>query len=145
MKRWIKFLFLLIGIGFLGAIAGYFFVYNKPHPDYLKKKPEFTLTASALHEAYRNDASAASTKYNGKMLAVEGELNDLEKHEDLIIAFFIVAEGMFGPEGVRVSLLPDQDIEDVSKRINSMITIKGFCTGFNDPDVILEHGSLYSK
>lgn len=145
MKRWIKFLFLLAGIGILGALAGYFFVYNKPHPDYLKKKPEFSLSATDLHAAYRNNETAASTKYNGKMLAVEGELSDLEKHEDLVIAFFIVADGMFGPEGVRVSLLPDQDIEDVSKRINSTVTIKGFCAGFNDPDVILEHGSLLSK
>ncbi len=145
MKRWIKFLFLLAGIGILGAVAGYIFVYNKPHPDYLKKKPDITITAAELHQAYLNNETAASAKYNGKILAVEGQLSDLERHEDMVIAFFVVAEGMFGPEGVRIALLPGQSIEDISQKINTTITIKGFCTGFNDPDVILEHGSVHSN
>ncbi len=139
--KWIKYLVLLAVVGIIGAVLGYVFVYNKPHPDYLKKKPDYSLTAAALFEAYRADEAGASKTYNGKMLAVSGLLDDVEQADGQLIAFFIFDDGFFGPEGVLINMLEGQGAK-LFEKIGQQTTIKGFCTGFNDPDVRLSHGSL---
>jgi len=47
---------------------------------------------------------------------------------------------MFGNEGVRVSMLQNEQLSEITTGQN--ITLKGFCTGYNQTDVVLEHGSI---
>lgn len=142
MKKWIKILLALVIVGVIGGIAGYVFVYNKPHPDFEKKKPDHSLTASELFESYRNDQQAASKKYNGKVLEVSGFVTSVETSGDMVIAIFGLDEGMFGVEGVRVTMLPNHQEPIKDHDLSEQITLKGFCSGFNDPDVIIEKGSV---
>ncbi len=120
----------------------FMFVCSESHPNYEKMKPEYELTASALFEAYRSDQALAESLYNGKMIAVEGTLSDLIQNETSTIAYFLLDEGMFGDEGVRISMLEGQNNALKSLEPGSMLSIKGFVTGYNQTDVVLMHGSL---
>ncbi len=141
-KKWLAAIGIIALIGIIAAVLIYIFVYNKPQPDYAKKKPDFTLKAEQLFTEFKADPSVAGTKYNGKVLAIEGNLNSIEKNDSLLIAVFAIEEGMFGDEGIRFSFIPEymSDIETIAP--GTAVTIKGYCTGYNDTDVIMEHCSL---
>jgi len=142
MKKWMKIVLTLFVIGMITALAGYIFVYNKPHPKYAQLQTDFTLQAGELYRAFVLDAKAASDEYNGKMLDIEGELTVIEASDTTSIAYFVLEEGVFGHQGVRISMMPEFGKRLTDTLIGNKIHIKGLCAGFNDTDVILEHGSL---
>jgi len=120
----------------------YFFVFNKEHPDFENLKPEYVLEAAELYKQFTSDPKKAQLMYGGKMIQVKGNINTIEKLDSLTIAVYVFNEGMFGNEGVRCTFLNEeaamiQDINDVQNA-----SIKGFCSGFNDTDVILEKCSV---
>ena len=142
MKKWIKLTALLAVIGLVTAILGYVFVYNKPHPDFEKKSAEFSMTASQLFEDFVSDETSAAFKYNGKMISLTGTLSSVEKTNTLTIAVFSIQEGLFGAEGIRINMLENQVNALSEVKIGQKVSIKGFVTGYNQTDVILEHGSI---
>jgi len=138
MKNWQKIILVLFLAGLLGGLYGYFFVYNKPHPDYAELKAEHVLPAVDLFEAYRTDKSSADAKYTGKMVEINGTLNRLEQIDSLTIVVFVFDQGMFGEEGIRCTLLPEH-VSGASGLVpGELTTIKGLCTGYNETDVIFE-------
>lgn len=142
MKTWIKVLLSLAVVGVLAAIAVYFFVYNKPHVNYEKAEPEITIRADDLFFEFVSNPEEAGQKYNGKVLQINGMLDDIESSEEMTFAVFAFSEGMFGKEGVRCSMLNAHAKELKSTNVGVELTIKGYCTGFTGTDVILEHGSI---
>jgi len=141
-KKWLSVLGILAGIAIIGALAVYFFVYNKPHKDYSKATPDFELNAAALFEEFRANPESSSAKYTGKVISVSGELNAVEQTDSLTIAVFGFEEGMFGSEGVRCTMIPEHKDEIINTAPGTTVVLKGFCTGYNDTDVILEHCSM---
>ena len=142
MKTWLKILSALIIIIMVAAVIVYVFVYNKSHPDYEKMKPAFTLSASELYNSFKANTTGSETKYNGKVLSVTGKLTKVESTDSLVIAVFVFYCGMFGDEGIRCTMLPKFNEEAKKLQPANVYTIKGYCTGFNDPDVILEQCSI---
>lgn len=141
-KKWITILGILAGLGLIGALIVYFFVFNKPHTDYAKATPDYDLKAATLFEEFRTNPETSGTKYNGKVLAITGELNSVEQTDSLTVAVFGFEEGMFGSEGVRCTMIPEHSGEVVRVAPGTTLTIKGYCTGYNETDVIIEHCSL---
>lgn len=142
MKIWIKFL-IAAAIVFLAAgILVYFFVYNKPHKDYERASPDFVLTAEELYQAFISDRSEAESLYNGKVLQITGQVDEVEQIDDLVIVMFAFSEGFFGKEGVRCTMLENHHEEALNLQPGDDVLIKGFCAGFSDSDVILEHCSF---
>ncbi len=141
-KRWILLAGSLAIVGIIAAILIYVFVYNKPHPDYLKADSDYSITAADLFVEFQSDAQAANKKYNGKILAVKGSLDSVETTENQTIAVFAIEEGLFGDEGIRMSMLPESSTQLTQITPGSEIVIKGYCTGFNETDVIMEHCSI---
>ena len=141
-KKWLAIAGILAGLGIMLGLIVYFFVFNKPHTDYSKSKPEFELLASTLFDEFRANPEASATKYNGRVLAISGELNGVEQTDSLTIAVFSFEEGMFGNEGVRCTMIPEHSEEILSIPPATNVTLKGLCTGYNDTDVILEHCSV---
>lgn len=141
-KNWILILGSLAIIGVIAAMLVYIFVYNKQQPDYSKAKPDFALNGAELFKEFRSNPVAAAEKYNGKVLSIEGNLNSVESTDSLTIAVFAIEEGMFGDEGIRFAFIPEFAAKIASTPPESLVTIKGYCTGFNDTDVIMEHCSL---
>lgn len=132
----------MIIFGAIGAWAGYTFMYNKAHTDFEKADADFSLTARQLFDEYRNDAETAGAKYNGKVIELSGTPSKVEEADSLVIAVFAFEEGMFGAEGVRVTMLPNH-AETLKKHpLTSALKLKGFCPGYNGTDVIIESGSV---
>ncbi len=142
MKNRIKILAVVIIFGAIGAYVGYTFVYNKAHTDFEKANADFSLTARQLFDNFRNNTETAGEKYIGKVIEISGTLSNVEEADSLIIAVFAFGEGMFGAEGVRVTMLPNH-AETLKKHpLTSALKLKGFCPGYNGTDVIIESGSL---
>ncbi len=142
MKTWIKILIALFLLGILAGIAGYFIVYNKPHRDIAKAKPDFIITAAELYDAFASNPSEASAMYNGRVLQISGRIDEKEVVDDMVILVFIFDDGMFGPEGVRCTMLPAASARAMNIMVGDYITVKGLCTGFTGVDVILDKCSV---
>ncbi|MCF8304778.1 MAG: OB-fold putative lipoprotein [Bacteroidales bacterium] len=141
MSKWLKIIIILAIIGVLAGLGVYFFLYNKPHPDYAEEKPEYKLEAQELFEAFTGNRKQAEKKYNGKIIQISGTPDKVQKTDSLTIVVFAFEQGMFGNEGVRCTMLPAY--VEASKNVAGQNTvIKGYCSGYNDSDVILEHCSL---
>ncbi len=141
-KKWLLIIGSMAIIGIIAAILVYVFVYNKQQPDYSIADPDYTLSAIVLFEEFKANPVTAGAKYNGKVLALQGNLNSVERTDSLTIAVFAIEEGMFGDEGIRFAFIPNYADNILSTPPETSVTIKGFCTGFNDTDVIMEHCSI---
>jgi hypothetical protein len=142
MKNWLKILIALIFLGAIGGFLVYKFVYNKSHTDYEKAKAEYTLTAKELFDAYRADATAAGEKYNGRVIEVSGMVWEVEQMEEAVTAVFVFDEGIFGPEGVRVTMLSNHRDALKNHPKGKNLRLKGFNAGYNESDVIVASGSV---
>ncbi len=142
MKTWIKLLLGAFVVGIIGIALIYVFIYNKPHPNYEKMVPQFTLNAQELYNSFKTNKTASEQKYNGKLLEINGKLGHVESKDSITIAVFIFGQGLFGDVGIRCTMIPKFN-EDAKKLIpEGNIRIKGYCTGYNDSDVILEQCSI---
>lgn len=142
MKTWAKVMLTLAILGIIAALAVYFFVYNKPHTNFERAKPDFTVSAESLYNAFISDQTAAEKEYNAKVIQITGTLNDLEIADERVFAIFAFGDGMFGAEGIRCTLLDNHKGVLSNDDIGKPITIKGYCSGFTGTDVILEHCSV---
>jgi hypothetical protein len=145
MKTWIKVLFALLLIGLITGALLYVFVYNKPHRDIAKAKPDLSVTAAELFDAFRADEVSAGARFNGKVVQIEGVVDDIDILDDLVIMIFVFDDGIFGQEGVRCNMLPDWGARALEFQVGDFITIKGLCTGYTSVDVILEKCSVVAQ
>lgn len=141
MKTWMKIGLGLVVIGIIGAVVVYKFVYNKPHPDYETVTADFRIEAKQLFSEFKSDETAAGQKYNGKVIEISGIPTSIEDADSMLIVVFAFEEGVFGSEGIRITMLPKFNDQLKDNPLEN-ITLKGFCTGFNDTDVIFEKGSI---
>lgn len=137
-----KIIFILIAVAVITGIYVYKFVINKEHPDFAELKADYSIEARQLYNEFVENADASASKYNGKMIELSGDVSSIETSDSLLIAVYVFNEGMFGDEGLRCTFLKESagNIKDVADLKNKKI--KGFCSGFNDTDVILEKCSL---
>jgi hypothetical protein len=142
MKKLLKIAAIMAIIGIITALIVYFFVYNKPHPDYARAKAKYTLEAAELYQAYKSGDAEAAKRFTGAVVRIKGTVQKVESVDSLAIAVMVFDEGIFGDEGIRCTMLPEltQATQNLSQ--GQQVKIKGLCTGFNDTDVILEHCSL---
>lgn len=141
MKKWMKTLLVLIGLGVAAAVAMYVFVYNKPHTDYARAKPEIVADARACFDEFVNNRSQAEQKYNGKIVQLSGEITRIEKNDTLMVLVFVFNEGVFGDEGVRCTMLPGFSAT-AEVQPGERVAVKGLLTGYNETDVIMENCSV---
>lgn len=142
MKKWMKIIGGLAVIGILAALYIWFYVVNKPHRDYEKANPDHVVAAEELFFQFRHDKALADSLYTGMVVQINGGLDKVESKDSIVVAVFVFDQGMFGDEGVRCIMLPDHQSALGGYGIGSEITIKGYCTGYNDTDVIIEKASI---
>jgi hypothetical protein len=124
------------------AFIVYKYVYNKPHPDYVQAQTEVKINAKRLWVDYSMNKDIADPKYTGKVIEVTGLIMRTETADNLVIVVFAFKRGDFGDEGIRITMLPE--FARAAQGINPFknVTIKGFCTGYNGQDIIMENGSI---
>ena len=132
----------LFAIGLVSAGLVYRFVINKPQPDFEKAKPAFIVSATDLFDSFRSEREKAEQKYNGQVVLLSGKIDKIEISEDLVTGVFVFDQGIFGDEGIRCTMLPNHSSNLKSIREGSEVQLKGFLTGYNDTDVILEQCSV---
>jgi len=142
MKKKMKISGALVLIGILAVAYVWFFVYNKPHRDYEKADPDQIVAAEELFQQYRNDKALADSLYTGKVLQITGPISKVSSKDTLVVAIFVFDQGMFGDEGIRCVMLPNHYAALGDYGIGSIVTLKGYCTGYNDTDVIIEKSSI---
>jgi len=135
MKTWLKVLLILFVIGIAAGVLFYFFVINKPKPNYENKKPDYTLNAKDLYDAYKSNKTKSDSLYNGKTIEITGTLNKVETADSQRIAVFIFEQGDFGDQGVRCNMLIKYNTEISQIKTGSSIKLKGHCVGYDDTDV----------
>ena len=142
MKKWIKISLVLIALFIVVVLLVYHFVINKPHPDYENLKADYSLSAGDLYQQFSADEKKAGQMYNGKVIEINGVFKAIEKNDSLAVIVFSFKEGVFGDEGIRCTFLSKftGKVNQLTK--NSDIKIKGYCSSFNDIDVILDKCSL---
>lgn len=128
----------LLVLGFGGGFYVWKYVYNKPHPDYISMKPDVSLTAQALFEQFVADQPTSNQKYIGKVVEIEGVPARLETADSLRIVVFVFRQGDFGDEGIRCSLHPEALVPPAGLPAGKTIRLKGYLTGFNGSDVVME-------
>jgi hypothetical protein len=141
MKTWLIILIVLFILGIIAGVLGYVFIYNKPHRDFAAAKPVLHLTAAELYDAFISDPEGSNEKFAGKIIQVEGSLDNFEESGELVILVFTFDDGAFGPEGVRCTVLPEVNERARNIQIGDYIKIKGLCTGFTG-DVIMDKCSI---
>ncbi|MGM0565624.1 MAG: OB-fold protein [Bacteroidota bacterium] len=140
-NKFVKIGLAVVIVGLIGAFAVYHFVYNKPHKDYAKEEAAYALKAEALFNEFVDNSQKANEKYTGKVVQISGTPDKVENTDSTLVLVFAFAEGMFGDEGIRCHMSPEyQNPDDLN--LSGNMTLKGFCTGYNDTDVILEHCSV---
>jgi len=72
-------------------------------------------------------------------------LSKIETADSLVIAVFVFNQGDFGDEGIRCTMMKKFNDEANRLQPDGEIIVKGYCTGFNETDVILEKCSLINQ
>lgn len=142
MKTWIKIVLILFVIGVVAAFLIYKFYINKPHQDIEKSTADYSLTAESFFKEYTANKDSADKKYSGKVIEISGPVSKIETIDTLVVAIFVFRQGDFGDEGVRCTMLHNYDDETKKIAVGTQLRIKGFCSGYNDTDIILEKSSL---
>ncbi len=134
-----KIIITIVVLGILGALYGWFFVYNKPHKNFEDARVDMALPATKLYNEY---VSGTGNQYNGKVLKLTGTVKKMDDEDSLITLVFVFNEGMFGDEGIRCTFLPKYNPKLKSFSYPKQMQIKGFCAGYNGTDVVMEYCSL---
>jgi hypothetical protein len=138
MKKMYKIIAAILVIGILGAAYGWFFVYNKPHENYSKIEPVAKLEAKVCFDAFAEN-SPETADWLGQVIQISGTVNEFEQADSLSILVFVQNEDeMFGSSGIRCSMIPDFSEQAAKLKLPTQISIKGYCTGFNGSDLIIE-------
>ena len=138
MKNIKRIALVMLIAAFAGGMYTWFFVYNKPHPDYENLKAEYNYKPQALFDEYRTQNAVANEKCTGKMISIKGKIDFVESSENGTIVVFVLDRGIFGDEGIRCTLLDKYSTVTDNLDENAMVEIKGFCSGYNETDVIME-------
>jgi hypothetical protein len=141
MKTWMKILIALIIIGIVVGVFVYRYV-NHGHPDYVSAKADLTIRAKRLYVDYSKNKDIADPKYTGKVIILEGPISKIEAVDSLVVLVYSYETGDFGDMGIRVTMLPEYNNAAKQLSIVKPSRIKGYCTGYNGTDVILEKGSI---
>jgi cytochrome c-type biogenesis protein CcmE len=136
MKRWLRILLILIGIGIVTGGIIVYKIYTKPHRD-VTKEEGVQLSAQSLYDAFKANEADANTKYLDKAIQLTGEVGAVSKNQDgnTVVDFktndpLVVINCTFKTDPG--SLQPGQTI-----------TFKGICTGYiPDANVVINEGVL---
>jgi hypothetical protein len=135
-------------VALAGAWYGYK-EYTRTNKDLLDVKAGFILPAVDLIKEYESNDSAATKKYNGKIVEVNGSVKKVETDEQGY--YTIVLGDTARLSSVRCSMDSTHQKDAANIVEGSSVTIRGACTGFNKDemglgsDVILNRSVIIKK
>ncbi len=110
------------------AVAWYAYSeYNRTHRDLYTLQADFTVTAAAIAEAYEKGETAAASKFNDKIIDVNGVVKRTEKDEKDDYTVILDAGGSSSVRCL-VDTAYRQEAANLQPGISTVV--RGVCTGF---------------
>lgn len=119
-------LFLVIAGAFGGGIG--YYLWNKKMPSMANQKSEVVIGAAQLFSEFETDETAATAKYVGKIVAVNGKVRESSKMEDGTPKVLLETGSDFG---ISCEFDPNTKHARTEFQPGEMITLKGECAGLN--------------
>ena len=143
MKKIVKIGIILAVIGVIAAAFIWKFYVNKPHDDIDKATPAYSMTTEEIWKSYNANLKTADSIYTGKVIEITGNLSRIDKNDSLVSVIFVMdADPMFGDKTISCQMYKKHNDEAASLVKGSSVKIKGFCTGYNDTDIIFNKCSI---
>ncbi|MBL7775457.1 MAG: hypothetical protein JNK89_05610 [Saprospiraceae bacterium] len=117
-------LLILAAIG--GGIA--YYLYNKKMPSMAAQKSEVAVSAADLYQEFQADETAATAKYLGKIVTVQGAVLESSTLDDGTPKVLLDTGSDFS---ISCEFDPNTKHERSSFPAGEKLTIKGECAGFN--------------
>lgn len=136
MKKWMKILLSIAGIGLVAGLILLYWIFNKPHRDVTKEKG-ITLTAQQLYDAFKNNETQANSLYLDKAIELNGTVADISTNQ----AGQKVVNFSTNDPLVMINCTFKTDPGNL--KVGDTITFKGICTGYiPDANVVINEGVL---
>ena len=136
MKKWLKVLLVLIGIGIVTGGIIVYKIYTKPHRD-VTKEEGVQLSAQSLYDAFKTNEAEANSKYLDKAIQLTGEVGAVSKNLDGNTIVDIKTNDPL----VVINCTFKNDPGTLQP--GQTITFKGICTGYiPDANVVINEGVL---
>ena len=128
-----KFL-IVIGVGILLGLGGFYYVMNKPRPSMETMKVDANVSAVELLAAFKADENTANGQYLNKTVQVYGVVKEASTKEN-VTTVYLEADDMMS------SIICELDKYSKHPRTSfsagEKVTFKGICSGYLD-DVVLD-------
>ncbi|MEY2924663.1 MAG: hypothetical protein RLZZ337_1211 [Bacteroidota bacterium] len=115
----------------VGAYIGYS-MFNKKHINVEDTKPEVSLSAADLFTAFENDETASMEKYADKVIAVSGDIYNVDLSNNLEPQLVLEANGDNG--FIRCGFKTEELNKVKDLQPGMAIELKGECKGMNAPE-----------
>lgn len=141
---------MIIGYGvvvvlILGSVVAYYGYreYNRKAESSDKLEATFEITADALLQEFTENEKAATEKYAGKVLLVDGLLKTIDTDDKGYNT--VVLGNSASPSSVRCNIDTSFTIEKNKLQFNVPIAVKGICIGFNTDELGLGADVLLNR
>jgi len=142
-KKLLKVAVVLAITGCIAAALVWKFYVNKQHEDIDAATPVFLLTTEELWKQYTDNPRNADSLYTGKVIALSGRLGRIDKNDSLVsVVFVMAADSLFGDKTISCQMYLKHNDEAAALSPGTQVKIKGYCTGYNDPDIKLNKCSV---
>jgi len=136
MKKLLRILIILTVFGVVAAALVWKFYVNKPHEDIENATPAYTMTTEEIWQKYNSNLKTADSLYTGNVIELTGNLSRVDKNDSLVSVIFVMAaDSMFGDKTISCQMYKKHNDEAVTLKAGNKVKIKGFCTGYSDPDI----------
>lgn len=136
MKKLFKIALILAAVGLIAAALVWKFYVNKPHEDIDSATPAYTLATEEIWKQYNEDPATADSLYTGQVIELKGSLSRVDKNDSVVSVIFVMAaDSMFGDKTISCQMYQKHNDEAAALAAGSQVKIKGYCTGYNDPDI----------
>jgi hypothetical protein len=143
MKKIVLILSVLAVVGIIAAALVWTFYVNKPHDDIEKATPAYSLSTEEIWKQFNSELKTADSLYTGKVIQLSGAVSRIDKNDTIVSVIFVMAaDEMFGDKTISCQMYERHNEEAQSITPGTMLKIKGFCTGYNDTDLIFNKCSI---
>ncbi len=143
MKKIVKIALILAGLGLIAAALVWKFYVNKPHEDIEKATPAFSLATEQIWQEFTTDSQKSSSLYNNKVIELTGKMSRVISGDSLVsVVFDMEVDSLFGNKSISCEMLQKNNDEAKALAPGSPVTIKGFCTGYDETDIKLNKCSI---
>ena len=136
MNKILKIALIVIVIGLIAGFSVWKFYVNKPKEDFDKITPAYSLATEEIWKQFNNEKKVADSLYTNKVIELSGNISRIDKNDTVVsVVFVMAADSMFGDKTINCELYKKHNDEAAGLTKGSVVKIKGFCTGYNDPDI----------